>query len=258
MIWFFISLVVFIYFFAHSLIINKIEIALYWSKGAVPPWMRNNENNRTLIYIALAGLLVRSGSVDKHPRLKYLYKFIFDSRNARLPLAERDSYFKEVRNSLKYAADHPVDPKAISAWLTKHDFTPQKKREIVRFMSGFSFINGQIGALQLDVIKKVASLFSISEAELQTIIGKLKESERQQTENKQKKSVKPGERERCCALLGVSRDAKFTEIKKAYRKLALRYHPDKFTNASKSEYDSAQKKFIEIKAAYEALEKMFF
>ncbi|MCD6654801.1 MAG: DnaJ domain-containing protein [Sulfurovum sp.] len=47
--------------------------------------------------------------------------------------------------------------------------------------------------------------------------------------------------------LGVSEDANADEIKKAYRKLARKYHPD----INKEE--SAQEKFKEINAAYEVL-----
>lgn len=48
-------------------------------------------------------------------------------------------------------------------------------------------------------------------------------------------------------ILGVSRTASSAEIKKAYRKLSLKYHPDK--NPSKDAAD----KFAEISVAYEAL-----
>ena len=49
-------------------------------------------------------------------------------------------------------------------------------------------------------------------------------------------------------VLGVNRDASDSEIKKAYRKLAIQFHPDK--NPGNKE---AEEKFKEISAAFDIL-----
>ena len=49
-------------------------------------------------------------------------------------------------------------------------------------------------------------------------------------------------------VLGVARSASDDEIKKAYRKLAVKYHPDK--NSSDKE---AEEKFKQISSAFEVL-----
>ena len=50
-------------------------------------------------------------------------------------------------------------------------------------------------------------------------------------------------------VLGVARDASQDEIKKAFRSLALRYHPDR----NPHDQQGAEEKFKEINAAYEVL-----
>lgn len=50
------------------------------------------------------------------------------------------------------------------------------------------------------------------------------------------------------SILGVSKSATQDEIKKAYRKLAMQYHPDKNQGDKK-----AEEKFKELGAAYEVL-----
>ncbi|XP_022791039.1 dnaJ homolog subfamily C member 21-like [Stylophora pistillata] len=55
---------------------------------------------------------------------------------------------------------------------------------------------------------------------------------------------------RCCyEVLGVERDASDTEIKKSYRRLALKWHPDKNTDNS----EESTRVFTEIQQAYEVL-----
>lgn len=50
-------------------------------------------------------------------------------------------------------------------------------------------------------------------------------------------------------VLGVAKDASEADIKRAYKKLALKWHPDK----NPEDKDLAQRKFIAVQQAYEVL-----
>ncbi|KAG8918989.1 hypothetical protein FRC01_001546 [Tulasnella sp. 417] len=55
------------------------------------------------------------------------------------------------------------------------------------------------------------------------------------------------------ATLGLTKDTKAEDIKKAYRKLALIYHPDKHANSTDSAKEAASVKFQQVGFAYAVL-----
>ena len=64
----------------------------------------------------------------------------------------------------------------------------------------------------------------------------------------------PGEEEvDLYAVLSLENDASLESIKKAYRKLALIYHPDKHATSSKKAKEDASTKFQQVGFAYSVL-----
>jgi DnaJ like chaperone protein len=51
-------------------------------------------------------------------------------------------------------------------------------------------------------------------------------------------------------VLGVQKDADFAEIRSVYRKLVLKYHPDKNAGATDDEKKRIAQKFLQIQDAY--------
>lgn len=68
-----------------------------------------------------------------------------------------------------------------------------------------------------------------------------------QTLMKAEKALKMSQQKDWYKILGVSKTASISEIKKAYKRLALQWHPDK--NVDNRE--EAEAKFRDIAAAYE-------
>jgi len=56
-------------------------------------------------------------------------------------------------------------------------------------------------------------------------------------------------------ILGLTRDASDAEVKKAYRKMAVKYHPDKLIGVSEDIKNLAEEKFLAVKEAYEQIIK---
>lgn len=57
-------------------------------------------------------------------------------------------------------------------------------------------------------------------------------------------------------ILGVDHNAGDEEIKKAYRRMALKYHPDKLSHLGEDVKKAAQEKFQELNNAYQKIRKL--
>ena len=55
------------------------------------------------------------------------------------------------------------------------------------------------------------------------------------------------------SILGIDKNASAEDIKKAYKKMCLKYHPDRWANATEEEKKKAEDKFKEINEANEVL-----
>ena len=89
---------------------------------------------------------------------------------------------------------------------------------------------------EIDVLETIATYIGLSQSETDSIIAQFKPS----NDSNYK-------------ILEISPDATNEEVKKAYRKMAVKYHPDKVATLGSDIQKAAEEKFKTISAAYEAI-----
>lgn len=100
---------------------------------------------------------------------------------------------------------------------------------------------------ELELARKIANFLDISQYDQQTIWSKYHYRRQQQP------SV--SDEERYYEVLGLKSGVDFSEIKKAYRKLSMKYHPDKVGHLGEEFRKVAEEKMKDINVAYDYFSK---
>jgi DnaJ like chaperone protein len=110
--------------------------------------------------------------------------------------------------------------------------------QLLHYLFGIAGADGQYHASEVGVITQIASYMAISQADFESI-----------------KAMFIKDTESAYRVLEISPDATDEEVKKAYRKMAVKYHPDKVSHLDEKIQKAAKEKFQELSAAYEVIKK---
>jgi DnaJ like chaperone protein len=110
--------------------------------------------------------------------------------------------------------------------------------ELLHLLYGLANSDGHVNEQEMQIVEKISFFLGISQAEHTSIKNMFIRS----TESDYK-------------ILGVEKAASNDEIKKAYRQLAVKYHPDKVNYLGEDFKKSAEEKFRKINLAYENIKK---
>ena len=114
--------------------------------------------------------------------------------------------------------------------------------EIIHFLFGIAASDNEIHLKEIETIKRISNYLNINSYDFESIKSMLL-------------SKKSDDSEKWYKILGVNKNATDSEVKKAYRKMAIKYHPDKLTGVSEDIKKLATQKFQAVKEAYEQINK---
>jgi DnaJ like chaperone protein len=110
--------------------------------------------------------------------------------------------------------------------------------QLMHFLFGLAAADAQVHAAELQVITRISGILGISNTDFESI-----------------KAMFVKDTTSAYRILEITPDATNDELKKAYRRMALKYHPDRLAHLGEDVQKASNAKFQEVNSAYEKIKK---
>lgn len=139
--------------------------------------------------------------------------------------------FNEVNKKREISAQH------ISLYMTQRT-RYEVRLQLLHFLFGIAQADGSVSKSEVDKIREIAGYFRINQQDFNSIKAMFIKA----TNNAYK-------------ILEIEKAATDAEVKKAYRTMAKKYHPDKVVTQNAAIKKGAEEKFKQVQMAYEDIQK---
>lgn len=110
--------------------------------------------------------------------------------------------------------------------------------QLLHYLFGIAKADGHVSDIEIQLINRIANLMGVPQSDFESL-----------------KNMFYRDSNSDYKVLGIEPSATEEEIKKAYRQMAIRYHPDKVASMGDEYQKGAQEKFQKIQEAYENIKK---
>lgn len=180
------------------------------------------------LLILTAAVMKADGSV-KRSELDYVKQFLVNNFGSTLA----PQYTKALGEILK----QDLNVQEVSAQIKQYmDYS--SRLMLVQYLFGIALSDGKHHPSEVELIKTISEFMGIGAKDYDSI-----------------KAMFIKETNSAYKVLEVSPDATDVEIKKAYRELAKKYHPDKVAHLGEEIKKAAETKIVMLNAAYDAIKQ---
>ena len=152
------------------------------------------------------------------------------------------AYGKERANATFRTFNEVVKKREVNAQRICSYLTQRTRREvrlqIVHFLFGIAQADGTVSASEVDQISQIAGYLGLSRNEFEGL-----------------KAMFFKNADSAYKILEIDKSATDAEVKKAYREMAKKYHPDKLQHMDEAYRAGAEEKFRNVQNAYETIQK---
>lgn len=145
----------------------------------------------------------------------------------------------EALQILKKLLDQPINELEVARQINQY-MNYSSKMQMIRLLFDIAYADGHVHPDELSTIQRISNIFNISSLDFDSLKAPYTKNVDQNWAYK---------------ALEIEPTATNEEIKKAYRKMAMKYHPDKVHNLGEEVHKSATDKFRAVNEAYEHLKK---
>lgn len=193
------------------------------------PQARTQAGDFSVALLVLSAAVMKADGKVLRSELEYVKRFFLHN------FGEAETRRKMLL--LKEILKQNIDLTGVGTQIN-HYMAYAEKLQLLHFLFGISAADGQDHPAELATIERISGLLGIAHADYQSI-----------------RSMFVKDTGYAYRILEVSPDAGDEEIKKAYRKMAMKYHPDKVSHLGEDVQNAAKEKFQELSAAYETIKK---
>ncbi len=182
------------------------------------------------LLVLMACIMKADGKIDK-AELAVVKKFLVSNFGEQGAL--------EALPILKNLLNQQINETEVASQIGQH-LNYSSKLELLNLLFNIAYADGDVVASELSTIKRIADIFRIDRLDFESVKAPY---------------MKTVDRDWAYKSLEIETTATNEDIKKAYRRMAMKYHPDKVNDLGDDVKKSATEKFRSINEAYETLKK---
>jgi DnaJ like chaperone protein len=145
----------------------------------------------------------------------------------------------EALQLLKKLLEQPINELEVARQINQY-MNYSSKLQLIRLLFDIAYADGEVNTAELNMIQRISVVFNLTQADFESLKAPF---------------VKNVDQNWAFKALEIEPAATNDEIKKAYRRMAMKYHPDKVQNLGDDIRKSATDKFRAVNEAYEHLKK---